>query len=451
LRNRVILIEFNELTPRLLSQFMADGTLPHFKKFFDSSTVFTTRADDAQLNPWVVWPTIHSGVPASEHGIAHMGDGGLNLAFTCVAQELSAKGIRVGVFGSMNVNYGALSGYYVPDPWDKRGHAHPAFLDDFYRIVAQQVKDSSRYAIDFKQLFGLATFLLRHGLTLGTAFAAARQLLVERTNRHLRWRRAMILDRISYDVFRFLNGRLDVEFATFFSNSTAHFQHFYWSDMEPEAFTSAPPSANSVLAGAIREGYESMDELLRRMMLDNPSATLMLCTGLSQGPRGVADQFYYRLADYKAFLTFAGLSLQTHRITVAMSSEFHIHCETESEAARVGELLSRFSVDDSAAFNVAVEESKVVVSPRASADPARLDKSLMRDDGASVRFGAVAHARREGALWIRNGDHRIIEGEVPVTDIAPTLLKLFNVAQPDHMKGRPLLPVATEAKDYVLV
>ena len=37
---RVILIEFNELTPRLLDAWMASGDLPNFKRFHDRSQVY---------------------------------------------------------------------------------------------------------------------------------------------------------------------------------------------------------------------------------------------------------------------------------------------------------------------------------------------------------------------------------------------------------------------------
>ncbi len=293
MRRPVILIEFNELSPWLLQRFMADGAIPQFERFFSESTIYTTWADDAQLNPWVVWPTIHSGVPAAEHGIAHMGDGGLELSFPCMAEVASRAGVRVGVFGSMNVNYERLSGYYVPDPWDKRGRAYPELLDGFYKIIAQQVKDSSRYVTTPKQLLQLSAFLVYNGLSPRTAFNALRQLLVDKVDPGLRWRRVINLDEISYDVFRCLNQRFNIEFATFFSNSTAHLQHFYWSDMEPEAFSSAP-SRHPKLSGAILEGYRAMDQLLRRIMRDYAAATLVFCTGLSQGPASNADRLFYR-------------------------------------------------------------------------------------------------------------------------------------------------------------
>jgi len=54
----LILIEFNELSPRLLERFMAAGKLPNFRKFYAESTVYVTDAQEevAHLEPWIQWP-----------------------------------------------------------------------------------------------------------------------------------------------------------------------------------------------------------------------------------------------------------------------------------------------------------------------------------------------------------------------------------------------------------
>ncbi len=131
-----------------------------------------------------------------------------------------------------------------------------------------------------------------------------------------------------------------------------------------------------------------------------------------------------------------------------MSAEFHIYCPHSDDAGVVANSLRELMIDDVAALNVAVEGSKIVLSWRPSDDPSRLESLLKRSDGIAIRFGDIVHTlegsasgvhRREGALWIRNGQHRVVDGRVAVTDIAPTLLDLLNVAQPSHMQGRSLL------------
>ena len=61
-----------------------------------------------------------------------------------VAQVLSDAGFRVGVLGAMNVPYGELSGFYVPDPWNTAVAPQPASLAPFVRTVGAMVRDSSR-------------------------------------------------------------------------------------------------------------------------------------------------------------------------------------------------------------------------------------------------------------------------------------------------------------------
>ncbi|MBV8363237.1 MAG: hypothetical protein JO193_01595 [Candidatus Eremiobacteraeota bacterium] len=410
------------------------------------------------MDPWVQWPTVHSGVPYEMHGVAHMGDGGIDLQYPGIAQLLSSAGVRVGVFGSMNLNYGHLNGYMIPDPWDRRQKTHPAWLAPFYRVVSQQVKDSSRYAITGKQIVDLGTFLATHGLTASTALACAKQLLDERRDSGLRWRRAMLLDYIAYDVFRSLNKRFNVEFATFFSNSTAHYQHFYWRDMEPEAFQDARPSSHPSLQNAILDGYKSMDALLARFMQDYPNATLILCTAISQGPRREVMLHDFHITDFNRLLDFVRLPRNRYRVAPMMSSEFHLISVTADEAMAAEHSFQSLTLEGTPAFHVKREANKVVLSIRSRTEGKALDKRLSHPDGESVRFGDVAHMLegsssgvhgRTGALWIKTGRHRTVGDHVKLTDVAPTILQLFDVPTPAHMDGRSLISgaVAQTSKD----
>ena len=72
---KVLQVEFNELSPQLLADFMAAGSLPNFRRFYETSQVFTTdaHAEPPNLEPWIQWPTVHLGVSHLEHGLRHLG------------------------------------------------------------------------------------------------------------------------------------------------------------------------------------------------------------------------------------------------------------------------------------------------------------------------------------------------------------------------------------------
>jgi hypothetical protein len=447
-RARLFLIEFNELCPALLQRFMGEGILPNFRRFFEASTVYTTDAQEQppNLEPWIQWPTVHSGLPFAEHGAFHLGDG-RRLPQPCVAQLLSDAGHRVGVCASMNLNYGKLNGYYLPDPWDQAGTPHPDWLRPFYHVIARQVQESSREGgcsrMDMLR-FGL--FLLHQGLTVGTAARIVAQLVRERWNPGLRWRRACLLDRLLYDVFRHLNRRFAVQFATFFCNSTAHFQHYYWRNMEPERFTTPVPATDHPsLRDAIPYGYRMMDRLIGRFLRDYPDTVLVLCTALSQQPWTDTTKCTYRPHRFEALLEFAGISPTECQLKPVMAEEFHIECVDDDSAERVEARLRDLEVDGAPLMKVERDGRDLFAGCRVTA-PGALDRQIT-GSSATRPFGELfymVHTMRsgrhhpDGVLWVRNGRHEVSSEKVPLTAIAPSNLKHFGVQAPAHMRGAPL-------------
>lgn len=448
---QLILIEFNELCPLLLHRFMDRGLIPNFRRFFDSSTVFTTDAgeDPEHLEPWIQWPTVHSGMPRAEHRVFHLGDG-RRLEHKCLAELLSDAGINVGVCGSMNQNYTGLRGYVLPDPWDKQGEAHPTWLEPFYRTVARQVQESSREEnISRKDMVSFGWFLLRHGLTAGTTLAVVRQLAAERRDPGIRWRRACLLDRLQYDIFRHLNRRFDVRFATFFCNSTAHFQHYYWRNMEPEHFEVPPPeSDHPSLKDAILFGYRAMDRLLGRFMADYPDALLMMCTALSQQTWSETTKCTFRPRQFETFLEFAHVHVDGATIKPVMAEQFHVECFSPKEAELAENRFRDLFVEEEPLMTVRREGSSLFAGCRVT-DTAVMDRPVLRrSDGARRPFGDLFHMvhsmrsgrhHPDGVLWIRNGRHRLEIDKVPLTAVAPTILTHFGLRPPSHMKENPLI------------
>lgn len=447
----MIVLEFNELCPDLIAGFMARGLLPGFRALHERSTVFTTDAGESppNLEPWIQWPTVHSGMTYGEHGIFDLGDG-YKLREKCLAQLLSEAGIPVGVFGSMNVNYGALNGYFIPDPWHKVGRASPGSLQPFYRVIATQVQESSReHAFNLADMAGFGWFMLRNGLTAATARAVVRQLASERLDPGVRWKRASLLDDVQYDLFRRLNAQHGIRFATFFSNSTAHYQHYYWRSMQPEIFAVAPPPGeHESLAGAIRYGYQSMDRLIRRALADYPDATIVLCTALSQRAWAETTKCTFRPRSFDALLSFAQIDARSVTAKPVMAEQFHLVFRS-AEDSRRGEALLRNLVFDGRPLMTVRRESEDTLFCGCDVNDAQLvDKVVTRRaDGAARPFGELfymIHTMRSGRhdprglLWIGNGRHEVVAEQVSIVDIAPTILTAFAVQKPAHMRGAAL-------------
>ncbi|MFM9068742.1 MAG: hypothetical protein ACKOUR_15640, partial [Planctomycetota bacterium] len=77
LQKKLISLEFNELCPNLLSQFIQRGELPNFARMQSESEVLVTDAEERgeMLNPWVQWVTVHTGLSLQEHQVTTLSQG----------------------------------------------------------------------------------------------------------------------------------------------------------------------------------------------------------------------------------------------------------------------------------------------------------------------------------------------------------------------------------------
>src|SRR5437667_12891418 len=124
-------------------------------------------------------------------------------------------------------------------------------------------------------------FMPSHGLSSSTVKSIVEQLLAERLGKD-RWERVFLMDMLQFDLFSSVYRTLKPHFSTFFLNSTAHLQHMYWRNMEPELFKVKPaPADQEKFKLAILSGYREMDRLVGRVLrLVGDDAVVIFCTAL---------------------------------------------------------------------------------------------------------------------------------------------------------------------------
>ncbi|MDQ4037285.1 MAG: hypothetical protein M3313_02785, partial [Actinomycetota bacterium] len=330
----------------------------------------------------------------------------------------------------------------------------PPALEPFRHTVAVMVQNNSRHedSTHDANLTAFGSFMLRNGLTPATALCIARQLLNERWDNGLKWRRASMLDWLQYDVFRHLAKKFNIDFGSFFANSTAHYQHYYWRNMQPGSFHSPPDeSDHRSLGGAIQYGYQSMDRLLGRFMVDFPHYLLVLCTALSQEAWADSTKITYRPRDFAELLRFTGISPHTVEVQPIMAEEFIIRFANEEAVWQGMQRFGRLSVDGRPLMEFK-REGNALVGGCAVNETGALEWPIGGGQDGSERalkdlFHQVNGVRSgrhspEGVLWCRTGEHGIKPDPVDLIDIAPTILDRLGVPQPDYMTGHPLaLPV----------
>jgi hypothetical protein len=459
----VILAEFNELSPVLMERFMSEGHLPNFQRMYGEAHAFVTDAGEQppNLEPWIQWVTVHSGLPLREHGVFRLGDGH-HLQVPQVWDVFSANQLPVWVCGSMNARCEQpLQGTLLPDPWSA-APPHPDELLPYHRFVLKHVQEHTNDHVPLgpADYLRFLRFMVTHGLSVGTVAATALQILSERL-RNRRWRRPLVMDWLQFDLFAWHYRRHRPAFSTFFLNSTAHFQHNHWRDMEPDLFKVKPaPEEQKAHERAILAGYQNMDDLLGRILdLAGSEATVILCTGLSQQPclqyEDQGGKVAYRPRDFEALLAFAGVT-SPHRVAPVMTEEFHVVFEDAKASVEAYGKLMALEVAGAPAMKVDLRDDGVFVGCALHTD-APADAELRAADGRTCAFFDLFYRMAwksgmhhpDGMLWIRTQEkqHSVRSGKVSLTQIAPTILAMSGLSRPRHMKGEPLTLGLEDASD----
>lgn len=450
----VLVLEFNELAPELLDRFMAAGNLPHFRRLHDQSSVFVTDAQETQdrLEPWIQWVTVHTGLSFAEHGVFLLGEGA-KYDRPRLWDILGQHGRTSWVCGSMNTGYGAgMKGMLLPDPWTAGTKAWPeGEFEPFSRFVASQVHEHTNREArpSRRQTREFLKWMLGHGLSFDTVAHIARQVLTDHVTGKYRWRRAVALDRLQWDVFSWYFRRQKPDFSTFFVNSTAHFQHLYWRNMEPEKFSVRPGAAEQAeYEHAVLYGYEHMDRIVgKALALAGDTHTIVFSSALGQQPclkyEEIGGKNFYRPRDFRRFIEWAGIDVP-HELQPVMSEEFHLVFRTAEDAADAAERLGTIRIGGERGMSVRRNGLDVKTGCRVfQRVPA--DTALEMPGRAPARFGDLFYRAEglksgmhhsEGCLWIRDPlypRHHRQPQRVPLKAVAPTLLSLMGIEPPEWM------------------
>lgn len=311
----VLALELNELCPPILDRMMAAGELPNFKQLHSKSDVHVTWAnDDEELEPWVQWVTFHTGKTQDVHGAKEL-DEGYRVTLPRVWDKLGDQGLKSLVFASMNANSISSNVMLVPDPWSVRVKPTDPSYKPFNEFIAFNVTEHTNEAHkpSKKLVMDFARFMMARGLSLSTVMTAVRQLMEEKTaGRDLKWRRALILDLLMWDVFEAEYKKQKPDFATYFANSTAFLQHRYWRHMDPGAYQVKPSDAEMKAYGsAIEDSYRHMDKIVgKAMKLVGSGGRIVFVTALSQEANlryeHIGGKFVYRPHSFEALNKFMG-------------------------------------------------------------------------------------------------------------------------------------------------
>lgn len=450
------MLEFNELTPLLMDRFIEQGKLPNFRRFKEQSYSFITdaQAEGEDLNPWVQWVTVHSGINTDLHGVKYLSDGH-KLDFPAIWDIVSEDGLPVLVVGSMNGRYDKpLNGALIPDPWSSGLRCYPeGDFEIYYSFIRNAVQEHTNPEFNANASGrDFVKWMARHGLSINTIFRIVTQLVQQKVT-GTSWKKAVILDRLQWDVFKYYYKRLRPSFSTFFSNSTAHYQHKYWRHMEPDIFTARPPESEvKKYRNAIQYGYEQADKLVGRFMdLADENTTIVFCTAHGQQPylghEDTGGRIYYRIKNVNVLSDKLKIGVPFSYEPV-MAEQFFLRFQNAIDQQHALDYLRGLITSGRPTFHVQSSGDGILVQCQESGQVPR--ETCIETPHGTISFYDVfyrvdgsksGYHHPDGLLWVRT-PQKTSEShteKVPLTDIAPTILDILGVPPAPYMQGKSLL------------
>ena len=332
---KLIFVELNEINFDVVKSYLKKGVvLPAFSRIFNEKFIITkSESEYENLEPWIQWPSVHTGLGYEDHKIFRLGDF-VNSDKQQFFEKVENAGFKVGAISPMNASNNLIRpAYFIPDPWT-RTKTDGSFLSrSIYEAVSQAVNDNSSSKITASSMIklGLAFFLLvspkRMLSMISYAFRAINKS----------WRKALFLDKFLHEIHMTLFRKNQPNFSTLFLNAGAHIQHHYY-------FNSPYIESNNLQNP---EWYiESNEDPFLEMLyiydsilediLKIPNTESIIATGLSQQPFDYL-KFYYRLKDHRSFLEKLGIKPKS--VDPRMTRDFLISFENKNEADRAALIL----------------------------------------------------------------------------------------------------------------
>lgn len=429
--SRLLVLELNEVNFEFVEHYARRGALPTFARLIDAHGYSRTRSETVyeQIEPWIQWVTVHTGMPYEKHGVFRLGDGPRSGARQ-IWEELSQRGLKVGAFSPMNAGNAVPDpAFFVPDPWTKTRVEAPPLMRSAYESICQAVGDNAEGRLDARSAARLALGLAVYSNPLNwPAYARLAATGLKR-----RWARAVFLDRFLADCFIGLWKKARPDFSTLFLNGAAHLQHHY-------LFNSAAyrgPHRNPgwyLPAGSdpLLEMYRLYDRIVAECLSLEPGLRVMMATGLHQDP---VDEpvFYWRLRDHARFLRAIGCEFQS--VEPRMSRDFLVVCKDAASGKQTEKtLLSGRAPDGEPLFEVDNRGGSLFVTlsypheiKRGFEAKFSTSSSSVSDLSQDTVFVAIKNGRHNGiGYFLDTGARSAPDAEpIPLADLWQRMVSAF--------------------------
>ena len=324
-KNNLLFIELNEINFEIVKDYIKKGNhLKNFKKILLNKNIITSSENKYdEIEPWIQWHSIHTGLDFAEHKIFRLGDG-IHCQNDGIYKVLENSGLTVGAISPMNLKNNLSSPkFFIPDPWTKTKSDNSWWSKKISNVLNQVVNDNASSSITLSSLFILFIALIRFS-KLKNYFTYLNLAFTSLSGKP--WRKALFLDLFLNDLNISFIKKHQPNYSSLFLNAGAHIQHHYF-------FNSKVINNDKNPNWYIEDKHDPFLEMLLiydRILGDiiKLKIPFIVATGMSQTTNDTKE-FYYRLRDHNNFLKI--LDINYVNILTRMSRDFEINFKNNSD------------------------------------------------------------------------------------------------------------------------
>ena len=335
-KEKLIFWELNEINFDYVNFYIRQGKLKNWKKMIDNHGLFTTTSKEEydNLQPWIQWPTIRTGLNFNEHRVYRIGD----IVNSGVKQHweiLEGEGYNVAAISPINgSNNTKKSSFWIPDPWTDTKVSGNRFVHRFSKALNQLVNDNSQEKMSFFSFIVIIEALITKSQISSwkTYFLCCFGAI----KKH-HWSKVIFLDRLLSDIFISLWKSNHPDFSSLWMNGGAHIQHHYLCSSAPyEGNLKNPEWYVPKGIDPLLEILEMYDLFLNELM-SLKNSRLIIAVAIKQIPYE-NPVFYWRLKNHASFLNKIGIKFK--KIQPRMSIDFLVEFENEQDLVFAKKTLS---------------------------------------------------------------------------------------------------------------
>lgn len=233
----LLLLEINECNFAYFFKVANKFNNKNINNYFYNKKNLKTYTRDKQegynLDPWVQWVSVHTGLESSKHKVFRIGQK-LDGKFYQIWDALCAKGFSCSIWGAFNAILRRKKNIvnYMPDPWSFTQFAYPNNLNNLLKLSRYYAKT---YPTSNKlKLILYFIFFLKEIIFSKTIIYILKNfsnfLLIFFKCRIKSFNLYFFLDLISLVHFINIEKKNNTNFNIIALNCFAHYQHNYWDE-----------------------------------------------------------------------------------------------------------------------------------------------------------------------------------------------------------------------------